>query len=928
MIESHLDAVRDGPTGLSLEGEPGIGKTAVWRAAVDLAKARDYRVLAATPARPDATLAFSGLVDLLDRVPQEAIDELPAPPRQALKAALWLEETETGAHDPGAVPRGLLLLLRRLAEDGAVMVAIDDEQWLDRASARALAHALCRLDRERICVLIARRPSGESLLWPELERGFARSGLEATRLGLLDIPTIEHLVAAELTRPVGRSLLHRLAETSGGNPLYALALARELNTRPHAGAGAGELSIPASLTAAIAQRLQHIEEAAGDALLVVAAASHPTIGLLQAVLRGFTLSQLDGAARAGVVEIAGDRVFFTHPLLASTHYESTPAKRRREVHRRLAAVIEDEEQRAYHLARGAEAPDRRLASQIELAAEPAVRRGAPESGADLLVQAARLTPADAVDVRRSRIIAAAELYEAGGDFVSARELLEPLIPELPRGPVRARALQALAEGCTDHATRAVSLLEQAAEEAGDHYRLLGEIETLLSVCCSITGDFRAEVAHADAALAAAERAGDRVLLSRALSTHAQAAFSTGLGVDRDALQRAVELEDPTQPTHENSPSGTYAEVLFWADDYAEARPRYERHVARLRDRGEMYYIGATVFEFAILEWYAGNRDAARSHLSSARELIRDRGEHDLDLWLRWGEALFAAGDGELERARVVATEAIQMAEQMTNMLIHCLPVMVLAAVHIWSGEPAAAHDLLHPTRERLLAKGFGFMGSLSLGLWSYDVEALIADGRRTEAELVVDDLLSRAIRAENPNAIAIAHRCHGLLLGAEGRIDDAIQAMHTALSAHAERPLAPEVARTLLEQGVLQRRAKQKNAAKQSIDRALAMFEEIGAPMWVARARDELNRIGLRRPRPSEGLTPAQQRVAELVAAGMSNREIATTLYMSLRSVEAHLTKVYREYGVRSRAQLATVLATSPRPEGVSVLDPESRAAS
>ena len=136
-----------------------------------------------------------------------------------------------------------------------------------------------------------------------------------------------------------------------------------------------------------------------------------------------------------------------------------------------------------------------------------------------------------------------------------------------------------------------------------------------------------------------------------------------------------------------------------------------------------------------------------------------------------------------------------------------------------------------------------------------------------------------------------------------------MDAMDAALAAHARRPLAPEVGRTLLEKGRLERRTKRKLAAKQTLEQALAILEPLGAEIWAAKARDERGRIGLRRAIAGEGLTPAQQRVAELAAAGLSNREIASTLYMSQRSVEAHLTKIYREFGVRSRAQLVAALS-------------------
>ncbi len=174
---------------------------------------------------------------------------------------------------------------------------------------------------------------------------------------------------------------------------------------------------------------------------------------------------------------------------------------------------------------------------------------------------------------------------------------------------------------------------------------------------------------------------------------------------------------------------------------------------------------------------------------------------------------------------------------------------------------------------------------------------------------MLDDLLERSRAAGNPHAVAIAEHCRGLLLAAQTEIPGAIDAMAAALAAHACRTLRPELARTLLEKGALQRRAKQKSAAKQTLEQALAIFEETGREMWADRARDELSRIGLRRARPGEGLTPAQTRVAELARDGLSNREIANTLYLSTRSVESHLTKVYRELGVRSRAQLVVALA-------------------
>jgi tetratricopeptide (TPR) repeat protein len=527
----------------------------------------------------------------------------------------------------------------------------------------------------------------------------------------------------------------------------------------------------------------------------------------------------------------------------------------------LADVLDDEEERARHLALSAEAPDRQVALSLEQAAEVASARGAPDSAALLLEDAARLTPIDTAEARWSRTIAAAERHLAGGNAARARELLEELMPELSPGPVRARALAQLAPTRTDDGAVCEAMLEQALAEAGDHHRRRAEIETLLAGMCSNRAKFAAMLEHADRAIAAAERAGDSGLLAVALGEHAVAACFNGRPIERDGLGRALELEDHVRRTTAYRPSSEYGQILFRSDDFEPARPAYERDVQRAVDRGEQYDIAVLLFELAMLEWHAGNRDVAERHRAAADETARDQGDRSLDLWLAWGDALFAAGRGDLEGGRALAVNAIELAERIGDPRIRSLPTMVLATVELRTGSPEAAHDLVRPIRESFLSTGFGMVGCLTLDLWVCDIEALIALDRLNEAEHVVADLRSRAEGFENPNAIAIAERCRGLLLAARGDVPAAIGALEAALAEHDRRPLAPQVARTLLELGTLQRRAKQKNAAKQTLEQALTMYEAIGAPMWVERTRDELSRIGLRRAGVSNGLTPAQTRV-------------------------------------------------------------------
>lgn len=908
-----LDRVPYGPVGIALEGPAGIGKTTLWREAVISARKRGYRVLTAVPTEPDSDLAFAGLGDLLDGLPGEIVAALPEPQRAALSVALLIEGTPGASRDLDAAPRAVLSVLRQLSSDEPMLVAIDDEQWLDAASSRVLVFALSRMRDELIGLLVTRRTPVNGTLWSEIAHNRDPGGLSSLPIDPLDLKTLDSLLRSQLNRRIPRRVLERIHATSGGNPLYALAIARELDRENK---GAGDVPVPRTLADAVAGRFANLDASERDALLVAAALPHPTVTLLHAVIPGFTLSHLDRAVAAGVIEIAGDRVRFTHPLLRSTLYSRAPAGRRREVHRLLAEAVGDEEQRAHHLARGAEAPDLEIAARIERAARGAADRGAPEIAAELLEEAARLTPAAAAQARRSRLVEAAERHIVGGDIDRARELLQALLPELSPGPFRARVLlQLLQVGNEEWDWDAlVPLLASALAEAGDDDRLRFEVEANAVGLCSNRGEFAEMLKHSRAALEFASSAGDPGLIALATGQVAVAACFNGQPIDHDALAAAAELTDSAPAGTYYGPAGARAQILFWSDDYERARPALEQMVVRARQRGETMDMGALLFELGLLELHAGNLDPGEQHHAAAAEAIAERGDEVLDLWLISGEAMFAAARGEFEAARRAAERGNQIAERMHDPLIGGFPIEVLGWLELWTGDPAKAHELVHERRESLTANGFGMIGSLSLPLWSCDIEALIGCGRYEEAGQVVDDLLMRSHAVENPNGIAIAERCRGLLLAAHGDVPEALTAMDSALAAHARRTLSPELARTLLEKGALLRRAKQKRAAKQTLEQAVARFDEMGARMWSERTRDELSRIGLRRASAGPGLTPTQTRVAQLVAAGMSNREIANTLYMSTRSVESHLTKVYRELGVRSRAQLAAKFNPDPDP--------------
>jgi DNA-binding NarL/FixJ family response regulator len=913
VVERTLDHAIDGPRGVAIAGVPGIGKTTIWRRSVELARDRGYRVLVAAPGESDATLAFAGLGDLFESLSDELTD-VPDPQRRALASALSLDGAEEAPML--ALPRAVLTVLRHVATEGPLAVAIDDEQWLDPASARAVAFALCRLRTEPMAVLLSRRTDSRGALYRELAASFDGERLESLTVAPLEQDAIESVLRTQLGRTIQRSLVRRIYAASGGNPLYALAIARELDT-DHP--GVGPLTVPPTLADLMRARLRRVDRRARDPMLVVGALSRPTLAVLQAALPQFTLSDLDSAVEAGIIEIADGRVSFTHPLLASTFYNDVPAARRRELHRVLADVLEDEVERARHLALGAEAPNAAVALAIEQAARSASSRGAPETAALLLEEAIRLTPQDAISDQHERKISAAKQHTASGNAARARDMLEQLLPAMPPGPSRARALIELAGTRTDDYGAAVSLLEDALANADDDDCLRARAESDLSLRFSNTGSFDEMVLHATRAVECAERTADSSLVAFTLGQAAFAEFLTGGRIDFESLDRAIELEGSATATTFLLPSTVLGQLLFYSDDLEEARPVLERMAQHAGDRGEEYDRAAIIDSLAELEWRAGNREeAVRHHLTVCE--MREQGHRFVDMWALYGEALFAAGRGELDASRAHATEALAAAEQTGDALYEMLSATVVAEVDLLDGDELAAHSRIAPFRESATGKGLGFIGSYTLPLWTVDIEALIALGRLDEAERVAADLSERSAASANPHAEALAHRCRALLLAAQRELDAGLAEIDQALDAHMRRTLKPELARTLLEKGVLERRAKHKTAAKQCLEQALEILEPLGATIYVERARDELGRIGLRPAAPSEGLTQAQMRVVELVLEGKSNPEIARALYMGVRTVESHLSKVYRELGVRSRVELATKMAKAdedspPEPE-------------
>jgi hypothetical protein len=382
LLGEALDAGLGGLTQwIVFEGEPGIGKTTLWRAGLEHARGHGFRVLEARPAAPEAELSYSALADLLSGTHDE-IGTLPSPQRRALRIALLLEEPTGIPPDQRAVAAALLGLTRALAEEQPVLVALDDLQWLDPPSASALQFAVRRLDDEEVRVLATER-TGAHAVRPE--------NMERLAVGPLSLHELDRLIRERLGARFLRPTLRALEAASAGNPFFALEIAASL-LRAGGKVEPGEpLPIPASLRELVSERFATLSPGAHDAALATAALAQPTVSTVQQASRGGRAGVAEAVA-AGVLEQTDGSLRLAHPILASTLYEDTPAAVRRELHRRLAELVVEPQERARHLAETADGPDEELAAALEAAAVSSASRGSPESGAKLAKRAFDLTP--------------------------------------------------------------------------------------------------------------------------------------------------------------------------------------------------------------------------------------------------------------------------------------------------------------------------------------------------------------------------------------------------------------------------------------------------------------------------------------------------------------------------------------------------------
>ena len=908
-VRQFLKAVLGGPAACVLVGEAGIGKSSLWREGVGLARGQGVVVLECRPSEAEAPFSFAGVSDLLEPVLEQTMPELPMPQRSALEVAL-LRSTAVAEQDPDPRVIGVALLgtVRLLSMTGPVLCAIDDSQWLDRASAGALEFAARRLRSEGVGFLVClRRSVGEGPMPLGLDRALPSDKLTHVALTSLGLNAIEGLLRSRLGMVLSRATVRRLFEVSSGNPFYALELGRALERRGAEPEPGEPLPLPSGLQGLLAERLAALPHDAREVLLLASALTQPTLPVVEEALgAGQARSGLRAALRAKVVELDGDRIRFTHPLLASASFADALPSDRRWVHARLSEVAIDIEERARHLALAAERPEASTATTLAQAAWTAAGRGAPGVAAELATFAVSLTPEELVGLRQQRALEAAEFLLKAGDTARARRELERLVEVMPAGEGRGEALMALAwVRLLEAGNRAcVAVLEQALAEAGSNRTLIARIH--VEVAKSSDFDLRQAQRHLDAGLALLEDVDVPGLLGPALTQQMVNLYLRGFGLDRQLAERAVALDQELQtPWVQRGAVMNFAVALKQTDQLDEARGWFGRALVQARDRGDESTLPDLLAHLADLECWAGNWSLADRYATESEQAFEFTGQLG---WMgipSYARALVDAHLGRIDTARSAVEQGLAVATAVDDIWAEMMLCAAAGFVELSVQDLELADSFLG--RAHLLAERIG-LGEPSV--WRFhanEIEVAISLGDLERAARLLVGFLRQRGGPQTTWTVATAARCQGLLEMAQGDGAAAEAQLDRALALHEGLPMPFERARTLLIAGQIHRRNKHKRAAKAHLQRALEIFSSLPAPVWERRARDDLSRIGLRPPGPVD-LSATEHAAARLAAIGRTNREIAEELYISPKTVEANLARAYRKLGITSRVQLGAAL--------------------
>jgi DNA-binding CsgD family transcriptional regulator/tetratricopeptide (TPR) repeat protein len=891
-----LSAVRRGESGaLVLRGEAGMGKTAL----LDYASrsCEGCRVIRAGGVESEMELPFAALhqlcIPLLD-----GVERLPAPQRDALRTAFGLMSGPRP--DRFLVGLAVLTLLSDVAEAQPLTCLVDDAQWLDRCSAQVLSFVARRLQAESVIVLFAERDQDQPT---EL------AGLPELALGRLSDADARELLASSTPGRLDERVRQRIIDEARGNPLALLELPRGVSSASLAGGFAVSDSLPLAsrVEASFRRRVDELPEETQCLLLLGAAepTGDPTLLWQAAAVLGLPIEAAAPAEAADLIAV-GTRVTFRHPLLRSAIYSAASADKRRKAHRALAEAIDaerDPDRRAWHRAHAALAPDEEVALELELSADRAQARGGIAAAAAFLQRAVALTVDPAR--RAERALAAAQASLDAGAFDAALAVLATAeagpLDEFQRA--RLDLLRGRIASASSFGIGAAQLLKAARQLEPLDVDLARE--TYLEAW--------------GAAMAAGELA--------------------SAGTLREVSQAG---RTATPPAHEPLASDLLLDGLaqLVAEGLGPAAPTLRKAVSAFRDDEKVLQFGAMATTAAAALWDVDGWDAV---ITRQVQLARDAGALPQLATALQGKGIVVAWSGDFRGAASVIAEADAVTGA-AGIRIASYGGMLLAA---YQGREAEASPLLASTIENATTNGEGLgvqfarwaSAVLLNGLGRYG-EALATARQASDAapELFIShwalaELVEACVRSGNsglaaeslerlveaPSAsgadwgLGIVARSRALVSGSK----EAEAFYLEAITRLGRTPLRPELARAHLVYGEWLRRENRRVDARVELRSAYEMFISFGADAFAERTRRELIATGesvRKRSDETRGrLTAQEAQIARLAAGGQKNREIGAQLFLSPRTVEWHLHKVFAKLGVGSRGELRDALPDAAR---------------
>jgi len=904
-MEGLLNAAQGGRSEvLVVRGEPGVGKSALLRHAVERATQAGLTTVSARGMESESEIPFAGLADLIRPV-RHAISSIPEVQQAVLAGALALGPPVAG--DRFAVCAATLSLLAAAAEIKPLLCVVDDIQWLDASSAEAVAFTARRIEAEGIGVLIALR-EGE------------REAIDLTNFPTLSLQGLVEQAALHLltaTQPgLAADVALQLNAAVRGNPLALLEIPPLLSDAERSGAAPLPDPLPAgpNLERAFLRRV-HALPTESQRALVAAAASES--GDISPILRALELmrlpaSALDAAESSGLVSIEGAQLRFRHPLIRSALYQAADPVDRRKAHSALAAALDAEDlvdRRAWHLAAAATEPDESVAAALEQFAERSKLRSGYRASASALIRAAKLSPSSSARARR--LLDGANALQLAGRPSDALGLLDEAASYHPDEAVRSEI---------EHRRAGIEMWVAAPMAA--HERLLAEASrceasnpmaaaVLLAEAtppCTMAAEISLALKTARRAQVLAQRDGKacplivNVVLAGALmlsgrSDEASALIDESFG-HIGALIPAAARDAQHMPG-----------ILLGLERYDEARALQLRAISESRQANAVGFLPYGLAILSDLEFRCGNMAAAYAAGTESVRLAHETGQGSSTSISLVTLARVEAAQGRDEDCRAHVASAVEIAREHRIGAIFHFASATLGLLELGRGRLAEA--CAHLEEVARLAQEHGLREPNQVQ-WQPDyIEACARAGQREAAHNGLESLERDATRTNRLWARAAAARCRGYLIE-----DDFAKHFEQALKLHqsSPSPSAFEIARTQLCYGEVLRRKRDRIRAREQLGPALQAFEQLGAEPWADRARAELSATGekarKRKVPSSRDLTPQELQIALLVAAGATNREAASRLFLSPKTVEAHLSSLYRKLEIRSRTDLARLFAS------------------